>query len=172
MQGTSASPALPSWRRSLVLILLFGVLAALTLSLRIFERGEIWLDRTYWLTGIAALGGLAGAAATRAIWRLLSWKIARRWPRLVSAILFATAFMVMMTLAYVVHYTAITGQFEPREGRPLWAWLWITGEVAALFLISCPTYLLPWPLPALMLAAGWLLPIENGEETGNSSKAG
>ena len=177
-KGMASRTALPFWRHNLVLIPAFGVLAALALSLRIVERGEIWLDRTWWLTGFAALSGLVGAAATRLIQGMLKWQMLRSWPRTSAAVLFATVFMAAMTIAYLVHFLGITGQLEPRESRPIWAWFWIISEVSALFLISSPTYMLPWPLPLLMLAAAWFLSgkspdePENREEPGKDTQAG
>lgn len=159
------------WRRGPVLVPLFALLAGALLALRIVDRGEIWLDRTYWLVAHAAFGGLAGAAVTRIAqgWMPL---FLRRHPRLVAAALFAGGFMAAMMAAYVIHYILLTGQIEARADRPFYAWFWISAEVGALFLISCPAYLLPWPLPALMLAAGWLLPRENREEPGKRPEAG
>jgi hypothetical protein len=100
---------------------------------------------------------------TRASWRLLisrlpAWRATRSWPRLVSAILFTTLFMMAMIVANVAHFLVIADQIDMREDLPLRAWFWVANQVTALFLISCPAYLLPWPLPVLMLAAGWLLP--------------
>lgn len=153
-RGTAAH----SWRRTLVSIAFFGLLASLAVGLQIFARGEIWLDRTYWLVGLAAFGGLFGAAITRLAWHWIDWRITRAYPRLCTALLFAAAFVGAMMVAYVVQYILIGGQLEQREGRPWWAWFFIASEVSALFLISCPAYLLPLPLPALMVAAAWLLP--------------
>ncbi len=162
---------------SLVAIPAFGLLAGGMMALRIIERNEIWLDRTIWLVGLATLAGMLGALITRIAGRvLLRWPATggwiKRYPRLSAAMLFAGAFMLAMTLAFVLHMVLIGGQIEAREGRPFWAYFLIVAEISALFLISCPTYLLPWPLPALMLAAGWLLPTPDGANPGKTSQSG
>ena len=172
MAAAADVPSPPRWLGTLVVIPLFGLIAAALIALRIMERGEIWLDRTYWLVSHAALGGLAGAAFVRLALRWITWSFVRKHPRAIAAMLFAAGFMAAMMAAYVIHYILLTGQIEAREDRPFYAWFWISAEVGALFLISCPAYLLPWPLPVMMLAAGWLVPAENREESGKNAQAG
>lgn len=166
------APSPPRGRGNLAVIPLLGLIAATLVALRIVDRGEIWLDRTWWLVSHAGFAGLAGAAFTRLAQRWITWSPVRKHPRVFAALTFAACFMAAMMAAYVIHYILITGQIEAREDRPFYAWFWISAEVGALFLISSPAYLLPWPLPAMMLAAGWLLPVTNREEPGKSTQAG
>lgn len=168
----SDAPSPSRRRRSLVVIPLLGLIATALVALRIVDRGEIWLDRTYWLVGLAGVGGIAAAALARLALRWIAWSFVRKRPRLAAALLFAAGFMAVMMTAYVIHYILLTGQIEARADRPFYAWFWISAEIGALFLISSPAYLLPWPLPAMMLAAGWLLPLENREEPGKKPQAG
>ena len=172
MAAAADVPSPPRWLGTLVVIPLLGLIAAALIALRIMERGEIWLDRTYWLVSHAALGGLAGAALVKLAQRWITWSFVRKNPRIIAAMLFAAGFMAAMMAAYVIHYILLTGQIEAREDRPFYAWFWISAEVGALFLISCPAYLLPWPLPVMMLAAGWLLPAESREESGKAARNG
>ena len=165
-------------QRGLPSALLFGGMAAAILALRIVQRGELWLDRTAWLVGLAALGGAAAAALTRLALRFLPWRALNARPRLLAALAFPAFFMATMLVAYVAHSLLIGNPLEPKDGRPLWAYIWIPAQISALFLISSPTYLLPWPLPVLTLVAAWLLP-ETGvtplipdNEPGNSLNAG
>lgn len=165
-------------QRALPSTLLFGALAAAILALRIVQRGELWLDRTAWLVGLAALGGAAAAALTRLALRLLPWRGLSARPRLLAALAFPAFFMATMLVAYVAHSLLIGNPLEPKDGRPIWAYVWIPAQISALFLISSPTYLLPWPLPVLSLAAAWLLPgpaatpLTPANQPGNSRNAG
>lgn len=147
----------PARQNTTVLVLLFALLGSLVVALRIVQREEIWIDRTWWLVAIAAFGGFFGATGTRAILASRDWRLARYAPKLTSAALFACLFMGGMMLGYVIQYLVIADQFEPNPERLLRSAFFSTLQVAALFLISSPTYLLPWPLPALMAAAAWLL---------------
>ncbi len=151
--GTVSSPAMSLLRKSAVSIPLLTTLAALMLSLRVVERGEIWNDRTYWLVGTAAFGGFAGALASR----LLLRQRKRRFPRLVASGVFTGFFMLGMMTAFVAQSLIFSGQFEPHPDRVIRATLFASLQIATLFLISCPAYLLPWPLPLLSAAAGLLL---------------
>lgn len=171
-EAVPGAPSPPNWRGNLAVILLLGLIAAALVALRIVDRGEIWLDRTWWLVSHAAFAGLAGAAFTRLAQRWITWSPVRKHPRVFAALTFAVGFMTAMMVAYVIHYILITGQIEARADRPIYAWFWISAEVGALFLISSPAYLLPWPLPAMMLAAGWILPAAPREEPGKNPQTG
>jgi hypothetical protein len=103
MAAAADVPSPPRWLGTLVVIPLFGLIATALIALRIMERGEIWLDRTYWLVSHAALGGLAGAALVKLAQRWITWSFVRKNPRIIAAMLFAAGFMAAMMAAYVIH---------------------------------------------------------------------
>lgn len=119
MAAAADVPSPPRWLGTLVVIPLFGLIATALIALRIMERGEIWLDRTYWLVSHAALGGLAGAALVKLAQRWITWSFVRKNPRIIAAMLFAAGFMAAMMAAYVIHYILLTGQIEARGGQAL-----------------------------------------------------
>lgn len=156
-------PFLTIIRRWPVAILVLALAAALLVALRITERGEAWLDRTYWLVGIAAFGGFFGATATVMILALRDWRLVRRFPRLATCALFTGCFMLAMQMAYVVVSLWLIGEFEPHPDHPIRGIISAFMQVGAVFLISSPAYLLPWPLPALAVLASLLLPAARRE---------
>lgn len=147
---------LPAARRVQALLVL-PVLATALFALRIVERGEIWLDRTYWLTGLAGLGGLGGGLLVLLLAGLLD-RIRRTAPRiLVTGLVFCAGFIAAMLAGYLVYVIAISGQFEGRPDRYLRSVAFASMQTSLLFLVSVPPYLLPWPLPLLAGCAAWLL---------------
>lgn len=136
---------------------MIAVLGGALVALQIFLRGEVWHERTYLIVALCAFGALAGAGVTR----LASRRLARLQPRILQKAgviaLFSGVFLLVMGCAYVYLTLVATGEFEPDRGHRTMAWLSSSIQVFGLFLISVPTYLLPIPLPVLMLAAYWFL---------------
>lgn len=143
---------------ALVAIGLVTAASGLAMALRIVERGELWHERTYWIVGIATVGGLVGAIAGRLAGVVLPWPIFRRFPRLAAALTFGLFFVGGMALGYTANILIFEGQFEPNPDRLIRAWVMSSLETIFLFLASCPAYLLPWPLPMMTAIAGLLLP--------------
>lgn len=133
------------------------MLAAAVMALRIAQRGELWLDRTYWLVGLTAASGLAGAVALVLLQRRLL-PLRRPAMRLAAgALLFTTFLMLAMMAGFIIYTLGISGQFEAMPDRYYRAVAFATLQTGVLFLISIPPYLLPWPLPGLAAAAVALL---------------
>ena len=152
----SRAAALPL-QRWLQGALVLPVLAMAVLALRIAERDEIWLDRTYWLTGLAGLGGLGGGLLVLLLAGLLG-RIRRTFRRLLATgFIFCTGFMATMMAGYMVYAIGISGQFEGLADRYFVSLGFASFQTALLFLISIPPYLLPWPLPLLAVSAAFLL---------------
>jgi len=127
------------------------------MALRILQRGEIWLDRTYWLVAIAALGGFGGALMLAGtIHRPFLLRRGKFTGAALAAFIFACAFMSVMMLGYAGEYLLFSGQFEPNPERPVRGAIFGFVQTCILFLISAPTYLLPWPLPVLSALAALL----------------
>lgn len=151
----------PRWIARLnafVAIGLVTMVSSLAIALRIFERDEIWHERTYWIIGIATVGGLVGAIAGRFAGMILPSARIRRYPRLAAATVFGLFFVGGMALGFTANILIFEGQFEPNPDRLIRAWIMSSLQVIFLFLASCPAYLLPWPLPVMMAAAALLLP--------------
>ncbi|MCZ8377135.1 MAG: hypothetical protein O9342_17320 [Beijerinckiaceae bacterium] len=153
MTEAAAPPAARRVQAALVLPLL----ATAVFALRIVERGEIWLDRTYWLTGLAGLGGLGGGLLVLLLAGPLG-RIRRTARRIVTTgLVFCAGFMIAMLAGYLVYAIAISGQFEGRPDRYFRSVAFASMQTSLLFLVSVPPYLLPWPLPLLAGCAAWLL---------------
>lgn len=144
-------------RRAASVFVGLPVLAMGIMALRLAERGEAWLDRAWWLVGLAGLGGLCGGLMVligqprlprfrRTFWRLMA-----------VGMLFAIGFMLAMMTGFVAYTLVFDGQFEAAPERYYRAFAFSAMQTAALFLISIPTYLLPWPLPLLTGTATYLL---------------
>lgn len=136
-------------------------IAAMLFALRVTLGGEIWLDRTYWLTAVIALGGLAGALV--APWLAEQPLVRRLLPsrRIAAAFCFAACFMIAAALVVGFHHTVVRApEFNPRQ--PLIGFIVTYASSFASFFIASPTYLLPWIMPVLMLAAAFLLPRGKG----------
>ncbi|MCZ8188037.1 MAG: hypothetical protein O9308_16810 [Beijerinckiaceae bacterium] len=150
-------PPLPPATRWVRAAFVLPLLAMALFALRIVERGEIWLDRTYWLTGLAGLGGLGGGLLVL----LFSWvdRKARRpaLRLLLTGLVFAAGFITAMLAGYLVYGIGISGQFEASPERYFRAMAFTSMQTSLLFLVSVPPYLLPWPLPLLAGCAAWLL---------------
>jgi hypothetical protein len=150
--------------RPVILVPAFAMLATLVIALRIYERGELWLDRTYWLLGCATF---AAAIAAPVCLSMARWKHLSRsgvLGFLARAFVFSAVFVFGMMIAYAFYSQFLSGHFEPNPERPIRGSIFGTIQVMVLFLISCPAYLLPWPLPALAGVAAWLFrpqPVEH-----------
>lgn len=136
--------------------LLFGLAAGALMALRITLNGEIWLDRTFWLTGLAAFGGLCAAPLTLPI--IARTRLTPAYRAILGALLFAALFLLAMGGGVVVEQLFIAGEFEPYPGRYFRSLFFASTLGFVLFLASSPTYLMPWVLPLLMLGAGAILP--------------
>lgn len=152
---TALPPAGARWAASAFVGL--PLFAMAVMALRLLERGEAWLDRAWWLVGLAGLGGFCGG--------LLVWLGQSRLPRfrrtfwrlMAVGTLFAIGFMLGMMTGFVIYTLVLDGQFEAAPERYYRAFAFSAMQTAALFLISIPTYLLPWPLPLLTGTATYLL---------------
>lgn len=149
------SDGLPLWS----VTILSAAMAILLVALRIMQLGELWLDRTYWLLVIAALGAVCGIPGTMIALRFpLLRRATRSGGWLMSlALVFVSVFMAGMMAGFCLEYLLVSGQFEPNPERPIRGTIFALGQTGVLFLISSPTYLLPWPLPALTLFVTALL---------------
>jgi len=134
-----------------------ALLAMAVFALRITERGEIWLDRTYWLVGLAGFGGLGGGLLALAVPRLVRLPRQRFWRLILTGMMFVAGFLAAMMLGYVLYTLGISGQFEPRPEYLFRAIIFASLQTCLLFIVSIPPYLLPWPLPLLIVCAGYLL---------------
>jgi hypothetical protein len=150
-------PALPPATRWVRATLVLPLLAMALFALRIIERDELWLDRTYWLTGLAGFGGLGGGLLVLML-SGIGRKARHRAPRLLlTGLVFATGFMAAMLAGYLVYGIGISGQFEAAPDRYYRSAAFASMQTSLLFLVSVPPYLLPWPLPLLAGCAAWLL---------------
>lgn len=161
-QGSgSIEPGAPepkSGRRILLASLGFAALCAGFMLIRVLGYGELWLPRTFWLTGMSAVSGFSSAVLTLAA---LQW-IASGWPRVSRSIAaglgFAGGYVLSFALLFVFHNRVIAGQYEPHPDHPIRSMIFSSLETGGLFLYSFPRYALPWMLPLLMLAAAIVLP--------------
>jgi hypothetical protein len=144
-------------RRAASALVGLALLAMAVMALRLVERGEAWLDRAWWLVGLAGLGGFCGGLVVligqplmprfrRTVWRLVA-----------VGMLFTMGLMLAMMTGFIAYTLVIDGQFEAAPERYYRAFAFSAMQTAALFLISIPTYLLPWPLPLLTGTATYLL---------------
>lgn len=141
-------------------MLAFAAIGGGMMALRIVLHGEIWHERTYWLTGIATMCGLLAAGLSRLA---LGWSMARapffrRHARVLASLMFGTLFVALAALAFLFHVMLVREQVEPNEGRGLVIWLLIIVETTGFGVISWQVYLLPWVLPVHMALAAWLIP--------------
>lgn len=158
MGGTipdSTARGLPLW----VIATLSTGLAAALVALRIMQLGELWLDRTYWLVALAAFGAFCGVVGTIIALRFSPMRKATRKPGwlLLLGFVFMAMFMAGMMAGFCLEYLLVSGQFEPNPERPIRGTLFAFAQTGVLFLISSPTYLLPWPLPLIALFTAALL---------------
>jgi hypothetical protein len=148
-------------RRALILALVMTALGAGAMGLRVLLQGEPFNPRTATLIGMAGLSaGLAGALLAPFVAGRRHWL----W-RLLIAGVFANLFMGFMTGLFVIEHVFIAQRYEFREGRALGEHVMNLLRTGGLFLASSPTYMLPWLLPFVSLAAGAVLP-------GNSHRSG
>ncbi len=159
MRGSSApddrSNGLSLW----TIASLSAGMAAIVVALRIEQLGELWLDRTYWLVAIAAFGAVFAVVGTAIALRLPPLRRATRKPGwlVLLGLTFVVVFMISMMAGFCLEFLLVSGQFEPNPDRPIRGTIFALGQTGVLFLISSPTYLLPWPLPALALFTSALL---------------
>lgn len=146
---------LPLW----AIAALSAGMASAFVALRIMQLGELWLDRTYWLTAIAAFGAICGVLGTAIALRFRPMRRATRSPGwlILIGLFLMIAFMIGMMTGFCLEFLLVSGQFEPNPERPIRGTIFAIGQTGVLFLISSPTYLLPWPLPALALFTTALL---------------
>ena len=146
---------LPLWATAI----LSAGMAAAFVALRIMQLGELWLDRTYWLVTIAAFGAAVGVIGTMIALQLPPMRKATRKPGwlILLGVTFMAAFMAGMMAGFCLEFLLISGQFEPNPERPIRGTIVAVTQTGALFLISSPTYLLPWPLPLLALFTAALI---------------
>jgi hypothetical protein len=140
---------------------LLTCLAVTLFALRVTLGGEFWLDRTYWLTAVTGLSGFAGALAGP--WLADQPLIRRLLPsrRIAAAFCFAACFMIAGALLVGAHQTLVRApEFHP--DRPIISFLVTYAASFASFFVASPTYLLPWIMPTLMIAAALLLPRGKG----------
>lgn len=142
-------------------VLAFAAGVGAILALRVFDRGEAFNDRTKTLVTLAVIGAALAGAVLFTLARL----VARRWrssSRLaVGGILGAGGFAAGFYLAFGIYAKFIGGPDESDIGIDEWgpAELHIVGQMidaVKLYVVMAPRYLLPWPLPAVALLAGWL----------------
>lgn len=143
-------------RRQPAAALLLALASAAAMALRIAERSELWIDRTLILIAISALGGLIAGLTYRLplLWTPLRRTRPRR--RILPALSFAALYPAAVTVLLVVHSQVIEGRFEPRPGVSIYHQVMGVIEALAFLMASTTTYLLPWPLPGLMLLAAFL----------------
>lgn len=141
--------------RHVATALVMALATAALVILRIMERAELWNARTAALVAIMALGAFAGGLSVRLF---LAGLAAPRGHRFLAPALFVPAFLSAASVAFVILTLVIDGHFEPHPDRYLRSVFWTSVQTAALFLYSCASYLLPWPLPALAALATFLLP--------------
>ena len=116
-----------------------AVAASLLMALRITQRDMLWLDRTYWLVGLAAIG----AASAHLVIALMT---ARPW---LYVAMFVPGYPVAMSWFFMLYNWLISDVMEPNPNHPAWSLMFGSAQNMALFLYSCSPYLLPWPLPLL-----------------------
>jgi len=158
MKPAPASPAFRKGGRILTIAMAFAVLSAALMAMRIHFYAEFWIDRTYWLLALAAFGGFIGAGLVGLLYPALARRLTGLKLRSITAFSFCCFFMLGMGLLFVVYVRLIAGTAEI---HPDFFWRSLisgTAQVFAAFLISSPTYLLPWMLPILALTAAFLIP--------------
>lgn len=150
-----ATRGLPFW----AIAVLSAGMASAFIALRIMQLGELWLDRTYWLVALAACGAACGIFGIRIVLLLPLMGRASRKPGwlVLTGLFFMIAFMAGMMAGFCLEFLLVSGQFEPNPERPIRGTIFALGQTGVLFLISSPTYLLPWPLPFLALFTTALL---------------
>lgn len=145
------------WPRPLTALLLLPAFGMAAVALRIAERAEPFNDRTLWLVGLAGLGGLGGSLALWLGQPFLPRYRASLWRLVAAGLLFTAGFLLAMMQGNSFYSLVISGHFEAhRQGYAL-AFLKAWANTGLLFLISCPPYLLPWPLPLLAGTAVYAL---------------
>lgn len=140
--------------RQLLNALMMSLLCAGVLAAKVHLHGEPFNERTLL---ILRLGGLAGAIAALALTPLCAGhnRFLSRWK---TAVAFACVFMAAMTLLYVIKYEFLSDQVDHVPELIGYWFLAGLGSTAAYFLAFSPSYLLFWPLPAMMLLAALILP--------------
>lgn len=158
MEPAPAPPLRRSGGRILVIALIMAAFSAVMMALRVHLYGEFWIDRTFWLLALAASGGLMGAGFTGSLYPMLARRFSGLKLRFATAFIFCCFFMLGMGTLFVIYVRLIAGTAEI---HPDFFWpslIFGTAQVFAAFLISSPTYLLPWMLPLLALIAAFLIP--------------
>jgi hypothetical protein len=140
-------------------IALLTAVSAIVTVLRILQRGELWLDRTYWVVALSALATAVSGAASLVVLRLSNrWRLSGASSALLSALTFAAIFLLALGVTHILYSFLLTDRLADRHERPLLSHVIMTGEAFAFYLLSSIIYALPWPLPVLMSVAAWLLP--------------
>lgn len=157
MKAGGGMPAAPSpLPRDLALSLGFAGLAASFMALRILGYGELWIDRTIILTGLAALAGFLAAILTLMLLRLGN-SASRLLRRALAAAGFGLCYLCALGGGYVIENRLFSGQWEPHPDRPVMSLIFSSLQTAGMFAYSAPRYLFPWMLPLLMLTAAIVL---------------
>jgi hypothetical protein len=138
---------------------LAGAAAALALAARIIELDEAASDRARVVIALAFCGGFLAMLPLAA---LRQW-LARRWPGWLAlalgAVLMGALFAPAMAASFALHNRLIEGHIDEDliTGLRLRSLLWSHIGAVGLFTPTGQTYLLPWPLPLIALAAGLIL---------------
>jgi hypothetical protein len=157
VRGSPGETSPPRRFQAVAISLGFSGFAAALMIARAIGYGESWNDRSQNLTIMAAIAGFLAAYGT--IMVLIRSRVQGRLTRAALAGgLFGTLYSASFGLSYVIQNRLIAGHFEPNPERPALSLMFSSLQTAGMFAISAPTYLLPWMLPALMLAAAVILP--------------
>jgi hypothetical protein len=138
---------------------LAGLAAAVVLTARILQLDEAASDRTRTVIAIAFAGGFL-AMLPLATFR--HW-LATRWPGwlvlILGTLLMAGLFTLAMAGSFAIQNRLIEGHIEEEliTGLRLRSLLWSHIGAVGLFTPTGQTYLLPWPLPLIAVAAGLIL---------------
>jgi hypothetical protein len=138
---------------------LAGLVAALALTGRVLELDEAASDRTRAIILIA----FAGAFLAMLPLATIRYWLAARWPGwlvlVLGTLLMAGLFAIAMAGSFAIQNRLIEGHIEEDliTGFRLRSLMWSHIGAVGLFTPTGRTYLLPWPLPLVALAAGLIL---------------